>query len=635
MSINTKALAVLCPAIGVVLPISEAAAQETTEVITITSTRSMIDQNKIAGSLQVIDRQQIENSGAITLTELLRTIPSTNISASGPTGSLTEIRFRGSESNHILVTIDGIEINDAAQGGLTDFAHLLTDNIERIEILKGPQSALWGSAAMSGIINIVTRQESQNQQKGAIGARIGNNSLFSANGLYGMNIDDISFNVGVSHLSTDGENISREGDEDDGYTNTNVFANLSYEIDNANIIKASANYLDYENDYDGTNFTTGLPTDQDFKTEGSRFIASIDWAFTPANSMYSQYLIYQFTENENLNITFPDSDASSKGQKQRLVWNNQFDINPLSRVNLSYEYTDEDFEQRGVATMFGDPNQSQSTSTNAFLIDSTFGFRSFDDLAFSAHYRYDNNDEFDDESSFRLAARWQINDAISAFISRGKAIKNPSFTERFGFFPDTFTGNPDLQPELSYSSELGANIALDNIDIAVSFFDTKLENEILGFVFIPETFGFTAGNAEVLSEQQGLELVLSGDEGKISWQVNYAYLDATENNAEELRRAEHAGGFWINYALDNRQNIYLQADYTGSRLDRFFPSEPPSPRTLTLDSYWLVNVNYRYTYSDSLVFNAKIENLFDKSYENVIGFQGNGISIQAGASYTF
>lgn len=632
---NYKALAVLCPAICALSPVSLAIAQETTEVITITSSRSVLTQNKIAGSIQVIDRQQIENSGAVTLSELLRTIPSTNISASGPKGALTEVRFRGSESNHVLVTIDGVEVNDSAQGGLTDFAHLLTDNIERVEVLKGPQSALWGSAAMSGIINIVTKDAGEKQQQANLGVRAGFHSTLSANGFYAVSKDNLSVSAGVSHFTTDGENVSREGDEDDGYRNSNVFAKLSYAFDNTNAIKVSANYLDYRNDYDGTNFTTGLPTDQDFKTEGSRFTASADWAFTPDESMYSQYIILQYTKNKNENITFPGADASSTGEKQRVVWNNQFDVNPITRINLSYEYTAEDFEQRGVATQFGDPNTSQSTTTNAFLFDSVVGIKALEGVTFNANYRYDNNDEFDDESSFRLAAKWQINDTITAFVSRGKAIKNPSFTERFGFFPDTFTGNPNLEPELSYSNEIGADIALDAVDVSVSLFDTTLENEILGFVFIPETFGFTADNADVVSEQQGLELVFSGDRGDLSWQASYAYLDAKENNANELRRAEHAGSIWVNYALDSRQNVYVQADYTGTRFDRFFPSEPPSPRTLKLDSYWLVNVNYRYKLSDSLVLNGKIENLFDETVENVIGFRGNGISIHAGASYTF
>ncbi|MEM0910364.1 MAG: TonB-dependent receptor, partial [Pseudomonadota bacterium] len=567
--------------------------------------------------------------------ELLRSMPSTNISASGPIGSLTEIRFRGSESNHVLVTVDGVEINDSALGGVTNFAHLLTDNVERIEVLKGPQSALWGSAAVSGIINIVTRQPGKQQQSANIGLRVGNHSTLSANGFYAFSSDDLDLNVGASHLSTNGENIARGGGEDDGYRNSNIFGKLSYVVDKTNTINATINYLDYRNEFDGTNFTTGLPTDQNFETEGSRLTASIDWAFQPEKSMYSQYVILQYTDNENLNLTFPNADTSSTGEKLRIVWNNQFVINPLSQINLSYERIEEDLKQTGVASAFGDPNQTQSTSTDAFLFDSIFGFPSSEDVTFNANYRYDNNDDFDNASSFRLAAQWQINDTITAFISRGKAIKNPSFTERFGFSPNTFTGNPDLEPEVSFSSEIGAKIALANLDVEISYFDTKLEDEILGFVFIPETFGFTADNAEVTSEQQGVELVVSGEQGNLSWQASYAYLDASENNVDELRRAEHAASFSVNYALDSFQNIYVQADYTGSRSDRFFPSEPPTPRTLKLDSYWLVNVNYRYLYTDALTLNAKVNNLFDSSFEDVIGFQGGGISIQVGASYTF
>jgi vitamin B12 transporter len=443
---------------------------------------------------------------------------------------------------------------------------------------------------------------------------------------YSTKGEKLGFAINLNHFSTDGGNISRSGSEVDGYRNTNLNAKVQYDINDSHQLKGNIRFVEFTSAFDAIDFaTTGLPTDADNISEGEQLSYLLSWLHAPKASNWSQSLSYQLSRNESENYAQNIFSGSTYGETERLAWIHYFDFsrgedNSQSFLNVGIDAVEEDFKQAGPIG-FGDPNQSQSNTTISALADGQVGLS--EALYLSASLRRDNSDEFEDVSSFRLGLSWQLSPNLKIFLSRGKAIKNPSFTERFGFFPGTFKGNSSLTPESSFSNEIGLEYSpTKQIDIQLTHFDTELEDEINGFVFDPASGAFTASNIEETSTRKGLELSLKGYFERLTWSASYAYLEAEAPTEIELRRARHTGSATIDYAINDKNNMYIQGDYTGSKLDRFFPPFPASAEIVDLGAYWLLSANYSYTINERLQLNLRAENLLDEDYEDVFGFVG-------------
>jgi vitamin B12 transporter len=223
--------------------------------------------------------------------------------------------------------------------------------------------------------------------------------------------------------------------------------------------------------------------------------------------------------------------------------------------------------------------------------------------------------------------------------SIGTGSKAPTFTERYGFYEGQFIGNPDLKPESSQGWEIGmdTNWADGNHSLTLTYFNQDLQDEIDGFVFDPESFLFTARNKEGDSKRQGIEVVFDSRFGKsLSLGASYTYTDATEKDAaglsvREVRRPKHLASLAANYYFaDQRGNLNLNVNYSGKQLDNFF-----SPVTYTLDrveipAYTVVDVAGSWQLTKSLDLTARVSNLFDEEYEEVLGFVRPGRAVYAG-----
>ena len=622
----------------------------TIETISITGSRAPIAKPLVAGSVSIINSAQIKASGAVNISELLRTVAGVNLSQTGPLGSLAEVRFRGSESNHILVLIDGVEINDLGQGGLVDFSHIMLSQVERIEILRGPQSAIWGSSAIAGIISITTKQANSNQLTPELQVAAGDRDTFQTSVNLSKVNESLRYSINASLFKSAGENISREGQESDGYKNTSLSATLNYAFSQNNALDLNLRLLNYVSDFDATDFSTGLIADADNRSFGEQTSLGINWRVSPfansqnsrlQNNAYSQLWSLHYTKQANDNYSNSDFSGSTQGEKLRLLWNNRFNLAHNTFVNIGLEAVQENYTQAG-PIVYGDPNQSQSNSTYSIVSSGQWALTTA--LNISASIRADNNDEFNNTESYRVGGVYQISQNWRIFLSTGKAIKNPTFTERFGYFPQTFLGNPLLTPENQTSIEAGIegnlSIADHSLTAQLSLFDAKLENEILGFVFSPNSGQFTAQNAEGESKRAGIELSLQGAQGEFSWQAQYSYLDADElssNNdiTPELRRANHNASLSFTYAFNRKHSLYMQADYTGSRLDLFYTPYPQNAQVIGLNAYWLLSANYTYQYNAKLNINTRLSNMLNRQYEDVVGFSGQSSRILLNVQYSW
>lgn len=607
----------------------------------VTARLQPISANDVASSVTVITREDIEQRQVKYLSDLLRDVPGFAVSQAGGAGSLTQIRVRGAEANQLLVLIDGVRANDPAVGDEFQYQYALTSNIERIEIIRGPQSATWGSDAMAGVINIIHKKNVSNSY---LGGNVEAGSFKTINlGLDGGYSGEMfSINGGISHNDTDGTNISRVGNEKDGAENTS--ANLSLEIDtgNALVFGFSGQVVDASTDFDEIDFfVTGLPMDADRVTESEQTFLTGEVRYDRKESPWSATLSVQKMDSDHDNYSDglwgSSTAAETLDLRLRGGWGFGRDQLQNHRINFALEREDTDFSQRGEASPFGDPNQDQSYDVNGYVLE--YVGKPSTGFTWTLSGRLNNYSDFDDATDWQLAGSYHLTSATRLWSSVGTGTKVPTFTERFGFYEDYFIGNPDLKPESSRGWELGLSNswADDRQTLQLIYFNQDLQDEIDGFVFDPETFLFTARNKDSDSKRQGIEAVFDGRIGK-SWSLgaSYTYTDATEKDAtgqsvREVRRPRHVASLAANYYFANdRGNLNLNLNYTGKQLDNFY-----SPLTFALErveipSFTVVDIASSWKLTPSLDLTARISNLFDEEYEEILGFVRPGRAVYAG-----
>ena len=607
---------------------------DTLDQIIVTGSRAPISAGDIGSAVTIITRQDIDRRQVRYVSDLLRAVPGFSVSHTGVVGAQTQVRVRGSEANQVLVLIDGVRANDPATGDEFRWEFLATANIERIEIVRGPQSALWGSDAIGGVVHIITKSGRDAPGVGGYLEAGSENTLNAAmNGGFGG--DTWSVVVGVEQLATDGSNISRSGNENDDSDITTGSLNARFKPSDRIAIQLGLRTVDAYSQFDAVDFVeTGLPTDSDVATDTAQRLAQLGVTLGSSENRVRHHLNARYFDSDNRDLT--DGFAAASSTSDRLNLGYQADIRigkNLLAIALEHEKTN--FEQRG-EIVWGDPNQDQEMDVMSVVTD--FQGRATDNVTYLLSARFDDNSDFDNIVTGRASIAWDVSDATTLRANIGTGQKTPTFIERFGYFPGQFKGNPALKPEQSLSYDIGLDqrIAASAV-IQIAVFEQEIEDEIVGFVFDPDTLLYTADNLSTTSKRSGVEL---GARWTVSEQLdltmNYTYTDATENGAIELRRPRHAGSMQANYSfMSARGHIALAADYGGTRRDMFFPPWPNPSELVTLGNYWLLDLTAQFQLTESVRLFARASNLLDTDYEQVYGYRTPGRAAYAGVQVNF
>jgi vitamin B12 transporter len=604
------------------------------EEMIVRAARTPIAPTSTSIPVEVIDAETIEQRQTLFPGELLRGSPGISVSQSGGVGSVTEVRMRGGEANHLLVTIDGIEVNDPALGSNVDFAHLALTGTRHIEVIRGPQSALWGADAIAGMIAFETTPAPGTVDR-RIGYEGGSNDTHRVGAQFSDSTRPWYYAVSADHYQTDGTNVAEQGNEDDGYENTTVHLNTGYRADRwraATVLR----YTDATSEYDPLNGPGFTPSDGDLELEVEQRFARAAFEFD-VSERWQQRLSAFYFDSKNDNRERGAVSNSFEGDKMHVSYQNDWLFSPgdtQQRVSLAVEYEEENYRQRGAATIFGDPNFDESVDSISGIIEWALAWS--DRLSLTLSGRADDNSEFDDAQSIRLGVRYRLNDAgTTLFASAGTGTKNPTFVERFGFTPDTFFGNPDLKPEESTSYSLTLSQAFSWGEASVTGFTDRLKDEINGFVFDPDLGGFTSVNQDGKSHRDGIETTISVTPHE-QWRIraDYTYLDATEPGPPreaELRRPDHTGRLVIDYTpFAGRLNLQVGAVYVGDRDDLDFATFPATRRNL--GDYTLLHLTSRFQLTERIALRGRVENATDEDYQDVWGFATAGRRFYVGVS---
>jgi vitamin B12 transporter len=616
-----------------------AVAAEVDQII-VTGARSPLNIEQIGSAVTVITRDDIERRQARYVTDLLRAVPGFSVSHSGVTGSQAQVRVRGAEANHVLVLVDGVRANDPATGDEFRWEYLSAGNIERIEVVRGPQSSLWGSDAVAAVVHIITRSDASTSG-GDIYAESGSFNTLNAglNGAYGG--DRWVLRGGVEGLTTDGSNASRTGSEKDGADLTTASLSANLAATNALSLSFGLRSVDAYSQFDPVDyFVSGLPVDGDVATDVRNLYAQAGAAFAPDGSRVSQQFSVRYFESDNRNLVGGVQDSATASDRITLAYQADFSFGE-NRLSLALEREETRFEQSG-AVDFGDPNQRQTMDVNSVIAE--FQGLSTERLTWIVSVRADDNSDFANAYNGRVSVAYELGDSTTLRSSIGSGQKNPTFIERFGYFPSQFVGNAELKPEHSVSYDVGIDqrLADDKLQLQVSLFQQDLTDEINGFVFDPVSFLSTAENMEGRSKRSGIELAARWTASEsLEFSAHYTYTHSTEqdflgNDVSELRRPRHAGGLSMDFRTANeRFSTSLTADYGGTRSDIFYPPWPEPSEIVTLSEYWLLDLASQYRATSSVTLFARASNLLDENYEQVYGYRTPGRTGYLGVRVTF
>lgn len=615
------------------------------EHVSVTAARTPIPIDETGNSITILTREDIERRGYVFLGDLLRGLPGLSISRSGPAGTQTQIRVRGAEANHVLVRIDGVDVSDAFGADELPLEMITSYDIERIEFVRGPQSGLWGSDAVAGVINILTR--SNHDPGGSARIEAGSFGTVRAGGRYGYGNDRLRFDGSISHVDTEGTNISRQGSEKDGTRNTTATASLRYTPSTKPFsLEFSARHTNSTSDFDAIDFvTTGLPVDAANTTDTDLTLIRVAGRWRPEGSRWSHETTLSSVGTDVQTLLNGIPDTSTRVDKLEASVQSSVDLGREGgsrgqRLTLAVDHERRDFSQRGIASPFGDPNQDQEIDNTGVSVE--YRFRSCERWAASANVRHERNSDFDDITTFRLTGSVGLKGGktrLRAAVGTGQ--KAPTFIERFGYFPNSFIGNPDLKPEQSIGLEVGVDRQLGkSAMLGVTYFNDTLEDEINGFFFDATLGGFTAVNESGKSDREGLEVMFTTPLAEhLDLQATYTYTDSTQpdgsgGSERELRRPEHVASVSVDWRTGgDKLKFRGSLNHKGRSTDLYFPPFPMPSQRVRLDGYFLADIHVSFRLTQQVDLLGRVDNLLDETYEDVFGFRASGIGAYVGIGF--
>jgi vitamin B12 transporter len=578
-------------------------------VVTASALPEEIDQTPVAAT--VITREDIERREARDVLDVLREVPGLAVSRTGSPGKNTTLFIRGGSSKQALVLWNGIEMNNSYFSGY-DFGQLSAAGVEKVEIVRGPFSALYGSEAVSGVINVLTKPSATGA---AIDVEGGENGLFNGM-LYGAHVSDRWVLNGT---------VERR--QDDGFANNDDFSGNSI-VGGATMMPNEhfsagvlARYSTYEDGvpFAPNAFSSAFVPSPHRREEGSQRSIAIPLIYQTARSVFELRLSDnrredKFNDPEGaFGDEFSDVEASTRGARGTARANTSF-----GAITLGGEYERSEVDS---ANSFGGGIEARTRTNKSVFLEDRFSWAQGggSSIEIAAGARYDSFGDFGSETSPRIAAAW-VQRGHKLRASYGKGFRAPAIGELY--FP--FGGNVNLRAESSRNVEVGYDYFTTNGSFSATLFDADYE-DLINF---GPTFQFE--NIEAASSR-GLEIGAQHRVGAMRVDLSYTWLD-TEDEAtgeELLRRPEHSGsiGFGYQGASYSAQFVLIHKGQRGDVTD-LFPFG-----TVQNDAYTTADVTVHYRIG-SLSPYVKLENLSDEKYEEVFGYASGRRRAIVGVRFT-
>ncbi len=597
-------------------------------VVVVTASRTPETEDTTPASVTLIDAKRIERIGAPLVTDLLRLSPSLAVSVSGPAGSLTDVRIRGAEANHSLLFVEGIRANDPAAGNVPRFELLNADLASRIEIVRGPQSALWGSEAIGGVIAVDgaapgDRGSVVDIEAGSFGTRRG-----AARTSFGT--ADRGISLGVAGQRSGGidsfAGARNPRGERDGYRNLAGRIAGRYRISEALLIGASGFALKALSEFDGFDPATFARADTEDRTRNRLGAGRVFGTYGDIDASYATASASHL-RSRNRNLVADAEVNTTRASRRSLELEAGHRIG-RHRFIAAVEGEHETFRARDEA-FGGFTDQDRSRRHQSLTVEHKM--TDLGPLSTGLAIRHDAFSKFKDATTVRGSALLGLGGGLSVAATYGQGIAQPTFFDLFGFFPGSFIGNPRLRPETSRGGELSLRYRTGPLGAALTYYRQRLRHEIIDVFAFPLS---TTANADGTSRRQGIEVEADyAPSNALRLSATYAYLDASEprgpngSQVKEQRRPRHSGSVALD-GTQGRLSYGAAVAYSGAHLDTNFDTFPA--QRVRLSAYWLASARIAYRVADPVELHLRVANAFDDRYQDVFGYRTEGRSIHAG-----
>ncbi|MCP3852250.1 MAG: TonB-dependent receptor [Gammaproteobacteria bacterium] len=573
--------------INALLPLI-ALAEESNNIpkIVITANRTANTVDETTAPVSIITKKDIERLQAQSVMDILQSIPGIDMTSSGGRGSKQSIHMRGTNSNHILVLVDGTPIGSATLG-TTPFEYIPISQVERIEVVRGPHSSLYGSAAIGGVIQIFTNK-GQSEQQAFANVGYGSDSTEEYNiGTSGGNSKS-TYSLSLGYQETNGYNFYGESSphtDDDGFDNTSLSLSGSHKFTEA--FKISGNYLYSEgtNEYDPVSspfFPVGSENPyRDYKEEIATITADYE-----INQIWSTQFLFGHSTDKSEDHTSFSSETLFKTTKNNYSWKNEFLINDKDLLTLGIDYLDESIDSSA------DYDEDSRWNKAVFAQYQYYG-NVFD---FKISGRHDDNKSFGGHTTGSLSFGFDLDENVRVTSSYGTAFVVPSFNELYypGF------GNDDLKPEESESFDFGLEGKFNSVSWTANFYKTSITDLI---VFPPPTYVIQNKDKANID---GLELTLQTK--LINWTVSASasFTDPVDNETGDILDNRSKNHFRLD--LDSHFGKFNYGASVVAASERYLSGEK------NLSGYGVMNLRGSYHFNKHWTLKAKVDNLFDKDY---------------------
>ncbi len=599
-----------------------------TIVVTATRAEGGVPLDQVAASITVLDPALLDLRQVRTIADVLRDVPGVAVSRSGAAGGLTQVRIRGSEADHVLVLIDGIEVSDPFQGAF-DFSGLLADEGARVEVLRGQQSSLYGSDAIGGVVQYLT---ATGHDTPGVSARVEGGALGTGDGaLRAAGVSGpLDYAVTGSFLHSDGYAVARHGTRAIGEDSGAASAKLSWLLAPNVKVTAVGRYTrtdaEFNNsDQDAASATYGQIIDSPgLRSESEAVYGLLRGEASFLDGRWTNALGVQVADSRRdafdpTGRTSGDTGQRVKGSAESTL---RFATGRIEqRATLALDLERESFRNRDPS---GFAFNGWRHITNTGLVaayDATLG----DTATLGTSVRRDLNSQFADTTTYRVQGSVAVVPGTRLHAAAGSGVRNPLSYQLYAYDSGRYVGNPNLKPERSEGYEVGVEQTLfAGTTAGVTWFDNRLHDAIQ-VQYLPPTYEGTPVNIAGVSKQQGVEAFVTSRIGQ-AWRVDaaYTYLHARSQGVEQIRRAPDIASLGVSWtAPGGVGSLTGTVRYNGPQTDITFtdPTFATTP-TVTLHGFTLVELAGEVRLTPHLSAFARVENLLGERYEEVFSYRG-------------
>ncbi|HGN1707755.1 TPA: TonB-dependent vitamin B12 receptor BtuB [Providencia rettgeri] len=625
LPLSASAVAVLCS----ISSLASANANNKPDQVVVSANRFEQPISSILAPVTVVTREDIDHWQSNTVIDVLRRLPGVDIAQNGGMGQLSSLFIRGTESRHVLVLIDGVRLNQAGISGSSDMSQIPISLVQRIEYIRGARSAVYGSDAIGGVVNIITRRDNDGT---TLNAGIGSHSYQNYNGSTQQKIgENTTVTAAGAYTHTKGfdlapKEVSPRQYDKDGFLSKSLWLGVEHQLSSEILAYARAYGYDNRTSYDVSEYA-GLSVDT-----RKLYSRTYETGFKYHQGKYSSSLMGSYGYSKDYNFDprkgqYADSSNLDESKQYNIQWGNSYQLEKGS-ISAGVDYQRQSIEPSRYAMI------SEKQTLNNTGIYLTGQYALIDTVVAEAAVRSDHHSEFNWYTTWQSGLSWEFYEGYKLVGSYSTAYKAPNLTQLYAYSSSVYgttIGNPNLKPEESKQWEIGIEGTTGPLFWQLNAYHNDIDNLIASYKSDKSITSYeNIGEAEI----KGVEWVGEFDTGVLHHQLTYQYVDPRNKKTDKVleRRAKQQVKYQLDWAID-KVDMGLTYQYIGSRYDNDYSEWPSRPVKLGGVSLWDLTAAYPIT--SHLTIRGKIANMFDKDYETAYGYRTAGREYFLTGSYNF